>query len=159
MKGVGFKPVPMVEKSISSVLEKIRKRKMEVSKKWAYFTQEDEDEDEGKGNKDGGVEKFEAKEVEGVEKDEDKENGDVENNWAKNDEGVEKDQAKDGEGIEKDEAIASPIKTSEDKTEASDEQTSDANVSGSHCYFFWIQIVSICSIWLCIEKVNLEILI
>ncbi|KAG2666602.1 hypothetical protein I3760_15G071300 [Carya illinoinensis] len=47
-RDVSFKPVPLVQKPISSVLEKIRKRKMEVSKKFAAinrtsFINENED--------------------------------------------------------------------------------------------------------------------
>ncbi|KAF5468450.1 hypothetical protein F2P56_012600 [Juglans regia] len=47
-RDVSFKPVPLVQKPISSVLEKIRKRKMEVSKKYAAinrtsFINENED--------------------------------------------------------------------------------------------------------------------
>ncbi|XP_057516864.1 uncharacterized protein LOC130798036 [Amaranthus tricolor] len=44
-KNVGFRPTPMVEKSISSVLEKIRQRKMEVSKKLMVSKKIELDED------------------------------------------------------------------------------------------------------------------
>lgn len=33
-RDASFKPIPVVKKPISSVLEKIRKRKLEISKKW-----------------------------------------------------------------------------------------------------------------------------
>ncbi|XP_021754642.1 glutamic acid-rich protein-like isoform X2 [Chenopodium quinoa] len=111
MKGVGFKPIPMVEKSISSVLEKIRKRKMEVSKKWASYTEEDEEVD-------GGADKDEAKEV-----------GGTKNDLAKEDGGVEKDQVKDDGVAEKDkENMVSLTPTSEEKPESSDEQTTCGNL-------------------------------
>lgn len=36
-RGVSFKAVPLVQKPISSILERIRQRKLEVSKKWVLI--------------------------------------------------------------------------------------------------------------------------
>ena len=36
-RDASFKPVPLVQKPISSVLEKIRKRKLEIAKKWVVY--------------------------------------------------------------------------------------------------------------------------
>ncbi|KAL7615990.1 hypothetical protein Lser_V15G00690 [Lactuca serriola] len=40
-RGASFKPVPIVQKPISSILEKIRQRKLEVSKKFSQFNCDD----------------------------------------------------------------------------------------------------------------------
>ncbi|XP_010684618.2 nucleolin 2 isoform X1 [Beta vulgaris subsp. vulgaris] len=108
-KNVGFKSVPMVEKSISSVLEKIRQRKMELSKKRLVFTEKDQAIDgvfaKDQASDDGVADKVHASEDSVVLKDQIKKDG-----------VGDKDQIEEDGVFDKDQGNAAPLKwTTEDK--------------------------------------------
>lgn len=116
---MGFKSVPMVEKSISSVLEKIRQRKMELSKKRLVFTEKDQAIDgvfaKDQASDDGVADKVHASEDSVVLKDQIKKDG-----------VGDKDQIEEDGVFDKDQGNAAPLKwTTEDK------QITNNNVSES----------------------------